>query len=310
MKHVTGLIGRDDLIERVTREARKGRHLLLTGRPGIGKSTVLEAVIDRLIVRRDLTLIHVNEHQAKGQFLEMARGLLESGLLKPSALELDAGLDALDPAALEWARIKRQVNRLSIRDLTAAIVPALHAHKGRVLVAVDDLTAVTPTLVAFWLAVLDAAQLLACASEKRKNVARLWWKLAEIEVPPLPTERAREIAQTYLQQTGTLVEAPALFVAHVVQQANGNPQALADLLADSAKERVVDKARIRELRHAAGVRYLDFTPVMIVALASIVGARYLAIGTGDTELYIFAGMLAAVVISVRVFLFRGAGKAN
>ena len=32
--------------------------------------------------------------------------------------------------------------------------------------------------------------------------------------------------------------------------------------------------------------------------------------TGDTELYIVAGMLAAVVISIRVFLFRGAGKAN
>ena len=101
-----------------------------------------------------------------------------------------------------------------------------------------------------------------------------------------------------------------MFVAHLVQQANGNPQALADLLADASKERVVDKQRIREMKHAAGVKYLDFTPVMIVALASVVGARYLAIGTGDTELYIFAGMLAAVVISIRVFLFRGAGKAN
>ena len=49
---------------------------------------------------------------------------------------------------------------------------------------------------------------------------------------------------------------------------------------------------------------------MIVALASVVGARYLAIGTGDTELYILAGMIAAVVVSLRVFLFRGAGKAN
>ena len=67
---------------------------------------------------------------------------------------------------------------------------------------------------------------------------------------------------------------------------------------------------MRALRHAAGVCYLDFTPALIVALASVVGARYLAIGTGDTELYIFAGMRAAVVISVRVFRFRGAGKAN
>lgn len=310
MKHITGLIGREELIERVAREARKGRHLLLTGPPGIGKSVVLEAVIDRLIVRRDLIVLHVNEHQAKGQFLEIARGLLESGLLKPSALELDADLDALNPAAIEWAKIKRSVNRLSIRDLTAAIIPAIHAHKGRVLIAVDDLTAVTPTLVAFWLAILDAAQLLTCASEKRKNVSRLWWKLAEIDIPPLSVDTAREIAQAYLTQTGMLVESPPLFIAHVIQQANGNPQALADLLADSSKERVVDKQRIREMRHAAGVRYLDFTPVMIVALASIIGARYLAIGTGDTELYVFAGMLAAVVISIRVFLFRGAGKAN
>jgi len=310
VKHITGLIGRDKLVETVAREARKGRHLLLTGPVGVGKSAVLDAVLDRLLPRQHRIVLQVGAHQAKGQFLELARGLLESGLLKPSALELDAGLDDLDPAALEWTKLKRSVNRLSIRDLCAVIVPVLHAHQGRVLIAVDDLTAVTPTLVAFWLAVCDAAQLIACASEQRKNVAKLWWKLAEIEIPPLAPEHARTIAQSYLRQTGTLVESPPLFVAHVVQQANGNPQALADLLADASKERVVDQRRIRELRHAAGVRYLDFTPVLIVALASVVGARYLAIGTGDTELYIFAGMLAAVVISVRVFLFRGAGKAN
>ena len=86
-------------METVAREARKGRHLLLTGPVGVGKSAVLEAALDRLLARQHLTLLHVNEHQAKGQFLELARGLLESGLLKPSALELDAGLDALDPAA-------------------------------------------------------------------------------------------------------------------------------------------------------------------------------------------------------------------
>ena len=310
MKLITGLIGREALVEQIAREARKGRHLLLTGPVGIGKSAVLEAAIERLLLRQNRIVIHVGEHQAKGQFLELARGLLESGLLKPSVLELDAGLDAVDPAAIEWVRIKRQVNRLSIRDLCAAIVPALHEQRGQVLIAVDDLTQVTPTLVAFWLAVCDAAQIIACASARKPNVAKLWWKLVEIEIPPLSPDSARTIAQTYLQQTGALVEAPALLIAHVVQQANGNPQALADLLADAGKERRVDKRRIREMKHAAGVRYLDFTPVMIVALASVVGARYLAMGTGDTELYIFAGMAAAFVVSIRVFLFRGAGKAN
>ena len=87
MKHVTGLIGRDDLIEQVAREARKGRHLLLTGRPGIGKSTVLEAVLDRLIVRRELIVLHVT--RASGQGPVSGNGARPAG--KRAAETLGAG---------------------------------------------------------------------------------------------------------------------------------------------------------------------------------------------------------------------------
>ncbi|MCK7577082.1 MAG: hypothetical protein MZV65_15455 [Chromatiales bacterium] len=141
-------------------------------------------------------------------------------------------------------------------------MPALHAHQGRVLIAVDDLTAVTPTLVAFWLAVLrrrPAARLRQRAAPERRQAVVEAGRDRDSAAGARSTRGS--IAQTYLRQTGTLVESPPLFVAHLVQQANGNPQALADLLADASKERVVDKQRIRELRHAAGVRYLDFTPV-------------------------------------------------
>lgn len=65
--------------------------------------------------------------------------------------------------------------------------------------------------------------------------------------------------------------AGGLFVGHVVKRSGGNPQAIADLLDDSAKERRVDKREIRELRHAAGVRHFDLTPAVIVALVSMAG---------------------------------------
>ncbi len=343
MRDITGLIGRENLVEKAAQEVRKGRHVLLTGRVGVGKSSVLEAVLERLERRRDerapvdaesddppgeregraererrsherrkraQTVIHISDHQPKAQFVDIARQLLSAGLLDPLALELPEPYRDFPPELIEWAKVRRHVNRLSMRDLTAAIIPALHDHHGKALIAVDDLTGVTPTLVAFWLAVFDAAQVIGCAGQKKPNLAKLWWKMAEIEVPPLAPEATREIVQTYITRQGMLIEAPGLFVGHVVKQSGGNPQAIADMLDDSAKERLVDKRKIREMRHAAGVRYFDFTPVMIVALASVVGARYLAIGTGDTELYIFAGMVAAVVISLRVFLFKGAGKAN
>ena len=57
MKLITGLIGRDDRVEQIAREARKGRHLILTGPVGIGKSAVLEAVIERLLLRQNRTCL-------------------------------------------------------------------------------------------------------------------------------------------------------------------------------------------------------------------------------------------------------------
>lgn len=342
MRDITGLIGRENIVEKATQEVRKGRHVILTGKVGVGKSSVLNAILARLERRRSerspvdaetddppsepdtdpstgrpsqrqrrtQTVIHIADHQPKAQFICIARKLLAAGLLDPALLELPEQYQDMPPELIEWAKIRRQVSRLSMRDLTAAIIPALHDHHGRVIIAVDDLTSLTPTLTAFWLAVFEVAQIIGCASAKKANLGKLWWKMTEIEVLPLTPEATREIVQTYITRQGMLIESPGLFVGHIVKQSGGNPQAIADMLEDSSKERLVDKQRIREMRHAAGVRYFDFTPVMIVALASVVGARYLAIGTGDTELYIFAGMIAAVVISLRVFLFKGAGRAN
>ena len=58
---------------------------------------------------------------------------------------------------------------------------------------------------------------------------------------------------------------------------------------------------------------LAYHPVVTAQRAVAVAYQPLSLGRRvmeHTELYIFAGMLAAVVIAVRVFLFRGAGRAN
>jgi hypothetical protein len=86
-----------------------------------------------------------------------------------------------------------------------------------------------------------------------------------------------------------LIESPELYVSHVVKQSGGNPQAIADMLDNSVKERMVDKRQIREMKHQAGVRYLDFTPMMLISGACIIGARYLAIGLGDSGRTLHAG---------------------
>jgi hypothetical protein len=93
-----------------------------------------------------------------------------------------------------------------------------------------------------------------------------------IEVPPLPPKASAAVVRDWIASRGMLIEAPDLYVGHVVKQAGGNPQAIRDMLDESAKEKRVDKRQIREMRHAAGVRYMDFSPVMLlIGVAAVVG---------------------------------------
>ena len=94
----------------------------------------------------------------------------------------------------------------------------------------------------------------------------------------------------------------------MVRQSGGVPQAINDMLDSSAKERVVDKRRIREMRHDAGVRYFDFTPVMIVAGAGIVALCYVALGMGDRTIYVMARIGAAMLLAVRMLLAKGSAR--
>ena len=125
------LIGRDPLIAEVVREIKKGKHVVLTGPVGIGKSAVLMAALKRIEPRRwewrqfdpvaydagevetegpeasakpdrgDQVLVYLSEHQAKGQFVQMARRLIETAILKPTALDLAKKYDEMAPRQIE-----------------------------------------------------------------------------------------------------------------------------------------------------------------------------------------------------------------
>jgi energy-coupling factor transporter ATP-binding protein EcfA2 len=146
MKRITGLIGRDELVTEVAREIRKGKHVLLTGPTGIGKSRVLEAAIKRIEQRQDeliqagleltnpiipptniterckerpLCVVYLKDHQAKGQFVALSKRLLEAGIIKPSALGLPKRMDsaptalALSPLYSPFAAVKVVLSQLA-----------------------------------------------------------------------------------------------------------------------------------------------------------------------------------------------------
>jgi hypothetical protein len=138
----------------------------------------------------------------------------------------------------------------------------------------------------------------------------MWWQMREIKIPPLDPEASAQVVTEFIGNKGIMIESPRMYIPHVVKQSGGNPQAMYDMLRDSEAEKVVDKRQIREMRHQAGVRYWNFTPIMLLLMACVVAARYVGIGTGDKELYVLAGISFAFLMIGRMFLTKGMSQAN
>ncbi len=307
MDSIVGLIGRDEVVEELIAEIRKGKNVILTGGIGIGKSVVLKTALEQVSDKVDL-IIKLHDHQAKGQFVEMARQMLMLGLLTAKDLDLPAQFYEIPAAQIEWADIRNRVNRMSMRDLTQTIIPALASSEVKPVIAVDDLTTLTPTQMSFWLAIFEHAQVLGCASEKKPRIKKLWWKMKEIQIKPLPPVVVKKMVKDYITAKGMLIESRDQYISHVVKQSAGIPQAIFDMLEESSKERIIDKRTVRAMRHDAGVTYLDFTPMVMLLGALIVSMRYIGMGTGDKTLYIMGGMGAALFLTFKFFIFKGVGR--
>jgi len=287
------LIGRERQLQRLRENAARGRHSLLVGAVGLGKSALLR-VLHRTLAR-SIYLTHI--HPLRGSLLALSEALHQQRHLRGPGLEAPA---------LAGPDLSRKLARLNVRELTEVITQSFHG-RGYVLI-LDQLEALMPAMAPALERLLGEAVVVGATSQLKPSLRKVWWAFDRIELPPLTREEARQLLWSLADEDQ--ISDPAMFEARVLAQAGGNPYALVEMVKQVAGEREVGPQAIRELSHGAGARYLDITPALLLIGAVIVAARFVALGLHDPDLYIIAGSLGAVFFVVRYFLYRGLWRRN
>ena len=277
------LIGRAADLQRLRDNAARGRHTLLVGKVGLGKSHLLR------VLTRELP---------RSIYLDQVRPL------RVSLLDLCQALHARGHLALTdapWPDALKKLQRLNIRELTDVVAQSLH-DRGYVLI-LDQLEGLTPTTAPTMERLLAEALVLGATSQLKPTLQKVWWAFDRIDLAPLTRDEARELLWALADPEQ--IADRAMFEAKVLAQADGNPYALVEMVRQVAGVRQVGLQAIRDLHHGAGVRYLDITPVLLLLGAVIVATRFVALGLNDPDLYIIAGSLGALFFVARYFLYRG-----
>ncbi len=280
-------VGREEEIETVQSLLERGRHVLLLGSHGVGKSHLLRHIAGELA--------------SSGKCLFFDGFSAPKSVLKEVCLALHAAGCLLDyQHETDPDRVAASLSRLPVGSLTQLAAASLD-QQGYTIV-IDNLDNLTLAGVPVLQALSDKAAIVAaCKAEKTDRVAGVIDRFNQVELGPMSSQDIAALLWTRLEQAS--VADPGMLERRIIAQANGNPGVVVD-----ATHKLAGSASLADIRDVRATipttTRLDVTWIVFFAVAGLFALRYIARATDSTTAYVVFGVLSAFGMVARILLPR------
>ena len=267
-------IGRNEELKLLNNNTQIGVNTLLIGSIGTGKTHILNNLeTTKKILKLDDT------EAIKKSLIQILLYLYKEKQTISTLLWKDFTLN----------EIQKKIQRENIIHLCDTIIATVQP-KEYVLV-IDDISAITNTAKKVIERLKDTFIIIAAAREVKANNLSFIWNFERLEIKHLPRKYALQLIQQL--SSGLEVENWEIFRNHIIDQTNGNPRAITELIQRYKKEPFLDTQTIKEIKHTGALKEIDMTWLIVMFLGMMTVLRYMARDFDEPALR-FIGSIAMV----------------
>lgn len=326
LRHDTTLFGRKEEVYHLVRNLQRGRHTLITGEKGVGKTRLLlEAkwIFSGRVRRIDLSAevmthlrgqlgVRVNTEQYKILYIEHANPLSECLREMAELLYYSGDLRlAGDDERSDWLSVKKELAGFGCGKMQSALFEGITRSATPYLIFFGSLDQISSSQHPFFETLLNIAVICSTAVRMKDTILlkNLWASFSKIELEPLPEPVSIQLIDYFFDRYPLHVIDHDLYRREILKASNGNPFHMKNMLWHGSREKFVNSDEIRKLRRSEEGHYFNMGPIYILGVAMFTMFKIFSIGTDNREFYIYfsaLGFIAYLVFRVfrAFFIFR------
>jgi hypothetical protein len=297
-------LGRGEELARLVHTLARGRHTLLVGAKGVGKSRLMREAVSVLAGTRPL-ITHSGRLERTTRRTIILMHCAPLGDLTRELLQAlhASGTLALDGArALSWEALRKSLTGRGSVALQQLALESLEAEKY--LVVLDDLDRITPGHQDLIEGMLRRAVVCAAVTHLRDAVhfRKIWSSFTRMDIAPLSEAAAEELARRLIDRYGVARKNSQLLLREAVRSGAGNPHRIRSLIWHGSREHPLLPSEIRSFRRESAGELFNMGPVYIFAASVFTLYKIFSIGLDNRESYIyFSAVGFFVYFGFRVF---------
>lgn len=327
LRNDTTFFGRTDELYQLVKNLQRGRHTLVLGPKGIGKSRLMmeaKAILEGKTKRIDFSAnvitqltgqlgVRIRPDQYKILYIEHSAPIGDclNEICERLHQNRDLRVNLKSEEDADWPTVKKQLRGLGSVKLQDLVIESLSASSKPYLIFFDSLDRISPTHQQFIERIFAVAVVSAAVVQLKEafHFRKIWSSFNQIELEPLDETTCSQLIYHFTENYPIHVIDVELYKREVLKSANGNPFHIKNMIWHGSREKYVSTEEIRKLRQTEQGDYFNMGPIYIFGVSIFTLFKIFSLGTNNREFYIYfsaLGFMAYLVFRVfrAFFLFR------